>query len=172
MGLIIKDKMPGLIKGYPTVSDKYNVTGAVITGNTDIKFGDPLVWVDGVANPDGYYVKSGVGVGAITAADDFAGFAISTNVKLAEGFPGTEVLTKPGEAVNLLINGYIAVEFDSAETVANIKPNAKVYITANGALTTANAGNANFDTGYKCTGFYEDHGTAAAHKYIVEVFKA
>lgn len=167
MGLIIKDKIPMLMKGYPTVSDKYNVAGAELVGATEVNFGDPLVWAASVANNEGYAVKSAIGTGVVTAAADFAGFAVATNVKLATEWPGKTVTYKAGEAVNLLVNGYIAVEFDATTTVANIKPNAKVYITSAGVLTLVATNN--FDTGYTCTGIYEDKGTSTAHKYIVEI---
>ena len=38
--LIIKDKIDMLMKGYPTVSDKYNVAGGVLTGNAAAQFGE------------------------------------------------------------------------------------------------------------------------------------
>lgn len=171
MNLIINKKIPMLRKGYPTVSDKYNVAGATLTGATAVEFGDPLAWASGDAN--GYYVKSAIGSSVITAAGDFAGFAVATNVKLANGFPGTTVETIAGEALNLLINGYIAVKLAASSSLASsIKPNAKVYITANGVLTTVSTDN--FDTGYVCTGVYEaikeDAGTSD-YQYLVEVYR-
>ena len=170
-GMIIKDKLPMFMKGYPTVSDKYNVAGATLTGSTTVKFGDPLVWATG--NSNGYYVKSAIGTSVVTAASDFAGFCVATNVKLASGFPGTEVETKAGEALNLLINGYIAVQLGASSSLASsIKPGAKVYITANGVLTTSSS--STFDTGYVCTGAYEviiEDSDNSNYQYLVEVCK-
>ena len=99
MGLIINDKIKKFMVGYPTVSDKYNVAGAILSGSSAVKFGDPLMWDSGAQNGDGYYVKKAAST--VTAAN-FAGFVLATNVKLADGFPGTTVETAPGEAVNLL----------------------------------------------------------------------
>ena len=40
MGLILKDKIPMFKVGYPTVSDKYNITGGMLAGTAPAKFGD------------------------------------------------------------------------------------------------------------------------------------
>ena len=40
MGLIINNKIQELLKGFPTVSDKYNVLPAVLDGDAPVDFGD------------------------------------------------------------------------------------------------------------------------------------
>ena len=45
MSLIIKDKIQMMMKGFPTVSDKYNVLPAVLDGDAPVDFGDV---VDGI----------------------------------------------------------------------------------------------------------------------------
>ena len=40
MSLIIKDKIQMLMRGYPTVSDKYDVAGGILEGAEGVKFGD------------------------------------------------------------------------------------------------------------------------------------
>ena len=40
MSLIIKDKIQMLMRGYPTVSDKYDVAGGILEGAQGVKFGD------------------------------------------------------------------------------------------------------------------------------------
>jgi hypothetical protein len=109
MSLIIKDKIQQLMIGYPTVSDKYNVSGGILAGTDNVYFGD-LVKVSGTA---GYFEKAV----SLSSVADIAGFVLATNVKLAEGFPGTTPATKPGEAFNLMINGFMAVELDSGASI-------------------------------------------------------
>lgn len=171
MGLIINDRIKMFMVGYPTVSDKYNVAGATVTGTADVKFGDPLMWVSTTQNAEGYYVKKAAST--VTAAN-FAGFALATNVKLADGFPGNQVLTHPGEAVNLLINGYIAVDIAATSSIkASILPGAKLYITSAGVLTLTAA--SNIDTGYTCTGLFEiveENSTDSNYEYVIEICKA
>ena len=168
--LIVKDKLQMLVTGYPTVSDKYNVAGAILAGDNNVAFGDPLMWNNGTQNADGYYVKK---AGATVTAANFAGFAVATNVKLAEGFPGTTVYYKPGEALNLLLNGYIAVELAATSSLkATILPGAKLYITPAGALTLTAA--SNIDTGYTLTGVFEvieENAGTTSYKYRVEIHK-
>ena len=101
MGLIINTKIQELLKGFPTVSDKYNVLPAVLDGTAPVGFGDVVVY-SGTA---GYYRKPST----ITAAAQVAGFVVATNVKVPENYPGTVVQVNPGEAFNLLHSGYIAV---------------------------------------------------------------
>lgn len=130
MALIIKDKIAMLKTGYPTVSDKYNVAGAVLTGSNPIKFGD-LVKLSSTA---GYFEKAA----SLSAVTEAAGFAVATNVKLADGFPGTTVQINPGEAFNLLVNGFIAVELDTDADLDYATANAPAYvILATGKLTTS-----------------------------------
>lgn len=111
MGLIIKNKIAQLKKGYPTVSDKYNVQGGINEG-VALHFGD-LVTYATAGNPaaqtgatTGHYVK-------MTAINQkLAGIVLATNVKLANKYPGdsnASVETLKGEAFNLLVRGFIAV---------------------------------------------------------------
>ena len=163
-GLIIKDRIPMFKIGYPTVSDKYNVSGAVLTGNTPAKFGDLVKF----SATKGYFEK-----GSLEAINEAAGFVVATNVKLAENWPGTTVQVNPGEAFNLLVDGFIAVELDAAATVEQIAANAGVcVILATGKLTTADKAAAGIvalpNTVF--TGMYENHGTDGAPKYVAEIY--
>ena len=97
MGLIINTKIQELLKGFPTVSDKYNVLPAVLDGDAPVGFGDVVVY-SGTA---GYYTKPAT----ITAAAEVPGFVVATNVKVPENYPGTVVQVNPGEAFNLLHSG-------------------------------------------------------------------
>ena len=136
MSLIIGEKINELMKGYPTVSDKYDVAPAVLEGDTDVHFGEPVQFGD----TNGYFKAVD---GAIDSADKIAGFALATNVKVADQYPGTTVSIKPGEGFNLCIGGFMAIELDSAATLAQCTPNAKVHIIlATGKLTTPDKYNA------------------------------
>lgn len=134
MGLILKDAVPMLMKGYPTVSDKYDVQGGILSGSEDVSFGQ-LVKYSGTT---GYYEAVSA---TNTAADgEIAGFVVATNVKLATAWPGndTSVVTKVGEAFNLLLSGSIAVELASDLT---IKEAEAVYCTSAGVITNVSTGN-------------------------------
>lgn len=162
MGLIIKDKIPMFMRGYPTVSDKYDVAGGVLTGTNAVQFGDPVKF----SATKGYFEK-GTGMAAIT---DLAGFVVATNVKLANEWPGQTVQTQPGEAFNLLVKGFIAVELANTAVVANIAANKAVAIVlATGALTTSGVATAVDIPNCVFTGLYENHGTASAPKYFAEI---
>ena len=105
MGLIIgKSGIPMFKVGYPTVGDKYNVTGGTLAGTAAVNFGDLVKF----STTKGYFEAI---TGAVTLAD-IAGFVLATNVKLATEFPGTDESIKvlPGEAFNLLVNGFMAVQ--------------------------------------------------------------
>ena len=110
MGLIIKDKIAQLKKGYPTVSDKYNVQGGVYEGTDEaLYFGDLLAY--GTAT--GHYVKAT----STTTVAQLAGICLATNVKLANKYPGdsnSKVETLKGEAFNLLVRGFVAVAIADA----------------------------------------------------------
>lgn len=162
MGLIIKDKIPMFMRGYPTVSDKYDVAGGVLTGTNAVQFGDPVKF----STTKGYFEK-GTGMSAIT---DLAGFVVATNVKLANEWPGQTVQTQPGEAFNLLVKGFIAVELANTAVVANIAANKHVAIVlSTGALTTSGVSSAVDIPNCVFTGLYENHGTASAPKYFAEI---
>ena len=167
MSLIIKDKIKELMKGYPTVSDKYNVSGAVLAGSTPAKFGE-LVKFSGTK---GYFEAI---TSTLSSVSDIAGFVLATNVKLNELWPEGNVQVNPGEAFNLLINGFMAVELDSQATPAQILANKQVHvILATGKLTTADkysSGAVEPLPNVVFTGVYENHGTAEAPKYIAEIY--
>ena len=156
MGLIIKDKIQMLMTGFPTISDKYNVAGATLAGSTNVHFGDLLKKSSTV----GYFEAI---ASSISSVDDLGGFIVGTNVKLADGFPGGEPVTKPGEAFNLLVNGFIAIKLDSGATTSYITPNAPVLVIyATGKCTTSDK--ASDDTivaipNVYFTGTYELHGS-------------
>ena len=130
MSLIINKKLQQMMVGYPTISDKYDVAPAVLEGSKAVKFGEPVKY--GTTN--GYFEAIGT---SVSSADVVAGFAIATNVKLNTVYPqgGVEIL--PGEAFGLLIRGAMAVELDSAATLAQATANSPVHIIlATGKLTT------------------------------------
>lgn len=163
MGLIIgKSGIPMFKVGYPTVSDKYNVTGGILAGNTAVRFGDLVKF----SSTKGYYEAI---TSTVTLAD-IAGFVLATNVKLATEWPGTDESVKvlPDEAFNLVLPGsYLAIELDSAAVEANVKANAQVYaIPATGKCTTVSASNLALP-GVVFTGMVEKHGeTLVAEIYV------
>ena len=162
MGLILKDRLTMLIKGYPTVSDKYNVSGAMLAGSTPVKFGDLVKR----SSTPGYFEAI---TDTVTLAD-IAGFVLATNVKLAENYPGTLVQVNPGEAFNLMINGFIAIELNEDAVAADIIANAPVYVVlADGKLTTStNASEGAIVALPNCvfTGIYEEHADGALYAEI------
>lgn len=168
MGLIIKDKITMLKKGYPTVSDKYDVAGAVLDGSTPVQFGDPVVF----SSTKGYF--SAVPSSGLTSINQLAGITVATNVKVAQDWPATIVQINPGEAFNLLVKGFIAIELDSEATEASVTANSQVaMILATGKFTSADkiasttvvaVPNAVF------TGVVENHGTAVAPKLYAEIY--
>lgn len=156
MSLIIKDKIKQLMRGYPTVSDKYNVEGGIVEGDTPLAFGDMVAY----GSTTGYYKKAT----ALTSVDEIAGFVLATNVKLEDTWGGENKgpVTYPGEAFNLFMNGFIALSLKSDATLAQIKNGAKVAVVlATAELTTADKIAA--DTivelpDYEFTGIYEKQG--------------
>lgn len=162
--LIINDKIPMLKKGYPTVSDKYDVAGAVLAGSNPVGFGD-LVKLSSTA---GYFEKA-TSMAAVTEA---GGFVVATNVKLAEGFPGTTVQVNPGEAFNLLVKGFIAIELDADADLDYVTANAPAYvILATGKITTsdqASAGTVVELPNVVFTGTKETQGTAKIAEIYVK----
>lgn len=172
MGLIIKDKLNMFMKGYPTVSDKYNVAGGIIEGSYAGHFGD-LVKNGSQAG----YFKPVNASQTITAVTDIAGIILATNVQVAKDWPATEVEVPVGTAFNLLVNGFIAVQLSSGAVASDVTAGASVYATAAGKLTTVSDTSAlkveNTKTpvpNLKFTGMIEDHGTASAHDYYAEVY--
>ena len=169
MGLIIKKSVQKLLKGFPTVSDKYDVQGGMLGGTVAAHFGDVVVF----GSAAGEYK---VPTSTISAVGDIAGLVVGTNVKLATTYPAgpsVEVETAVGEGFNLLLRGYLAVELD-APTVANIKEGAAVAVILNtaskyGHLTTHGETGATDVPGWYFTGVYENQGSEAAPKYIAEI---
>ena len=164
MGLIIgKSGIPMFKVGYPTVSDKYNITGGILTGNTAVKFGDLVKF----SSTKGYYEAI---TSTVTLAN-IAGFVLATNVKLATEWPGTDESVKvlPGEAFNLVLPGsYLAIELDATAVEANVKANAQVYaIPATGKCTTVSASNLALP-GVVFTGMVEKHGDALVAEIYVK----
>lgn len=161
MGLIIKDKIPMFKVGYPTVSDKYNITGGTLVGTTPAKFGDLVKF----SATKGYFEAI---TGAVTLAD-IAGFTLATNVKLSETWPATDVQINPGEAFNLVLPGsYLAIELASGAREANIIANKPVaVILATGKCTTEVAtSTAPALPNVVFTGLYEKHGD----KIVAEIY--
>ena len=164
MGLIIgKSGIPMFKVGYPTVSDKYNITGGISAGNTAVKFGDLVKF----SSTKGYYEA----ITSTVALTDIAGFVLATNVKLATEWPGTDESVKvlPDEAFNLVLPGsYLAIELDATAVEANVKANAQVYaIPATGKCTTVSASNLALP-GVVFTGMVEKHGDALVAEIYVK----
>ena len=147
MAMIIKDKLQMLMKGFPTVSDKYNVLPAVLDGTAPVNFGDVVVY----STTDGYYTKPTT----ITAAAQVAGFVVATNVKVPENYPGTTIQVNPGEAFNLLHSGYLAVELDSGAVDANVAAGKGVAVLPSGKIATAGVSTAIALTNVTFTGTKE-----------------
>lgn len=127
MGLIIKNKLPELMQGYPTISDKYDVAPAVVaaTETGEIVAGQAVA-LTGTA---GIYTD----VKATTAIGQIAGFVLATNVKVPTEYPAPATIQKyvAGQAFNLMIKGFIAapVTLGDAETITNGQ---EVYIMIGG----------------------------------------
>lgn len=147
MAMIIKDKLQMLMKGFPTVSDKYDVLPAVLDGTAPVNFGDVVVY----SATAGYYTKPTT----ITAAAQVAGFVVATNVKLPENYPGTTIQVNPGEAFNLLHRGYLAIELDSGAVDANVAAGKGVAVLPSGKITTAGVSTAIALTNVTFTGTKE-----------------
>ena len=171
MSLIINKSIQKLLKGFPTVSDKYDVQGGMLSGTVAAHFGDVVVF----GSAAGEYK---VPTSTISAVGNIAGLVVGTNVKLATTYPAgpsVEVETAVGEGFNLLLKGYLAVELDADLTntsnIAEGKAVACVLNTASkyGKLTTTGASGATDVPGWYFTGVYENQGTVAAPKYVAEI---
>lgn len=146
MGLIINDKIQSLMVGYPTVSDKYNAKGGILVGDP-VNFGD----VVGFSGTTGYYSK----LTTVANSKDVAGIVLATNVKLGGIYPHStaNTLTYDGEAFNLLLDGFIAVEIDNAtvvEAVGDVAKKAAIKTITDeiteGAAAKLSSVNAKFST--------------------------
>lgn len=132
MGMIIKNKLKKFQVGFPTISDKYNVAGGTLTGSTAVNFGDLVK----LSSTKGYFEA----ITSTITLDEIGGFVVGTNVKLALDYPATagSVKVLPNEALNLLVNGFIAIELDADAVAGDIVPNAPAYvILATGKITTS-----------------------------------
>ena len=124
--MIIKDKISMLRKGYPTVSDKYNVAGGILqSGSADVPFGELVAYGSQV----GYYKAATL----VAAVGDIAGVILATNVKLSGVWPDENQagLVKPAEAFNLMLDGYVAIELDDS-----VETETATAVAAIGAITT------------------------------------
>lgn len=131
MGMILNRSFRKMFKGYPTMSDKYNVAPGNLVGSASVHFGDLVKF----SSTKGYFEAI---TSTVTLAD-IAGFVLATNVKLAE-WDNVTVETKPGEAFNLAIGGntFMAIELDSGATESYVVANAPVeVILATGKCTTS-----------------------------------
>ena len=162
-GLIIKDRLPMLKKGYPTMSDKYNVTGGILTGDDMAQFGE-VVKLSGTTG----YFEAVNSSNQLTSASEIGGIIVATNVKLPYEIINNTVAVLPNEAFNLLIDGFIAVELDENATVVNVVANAPVYVTADGTFTDSSS--STFAISAVFTGVVENIGTTAAPVYLAEIY--
>lgn len=110
MGLILNNKIKKLQKGYPTRTAKEQVEGGVVGGDTNVLPGEVVCF--------------GAQAGEFVAFDEtkgIAGIALATNVKLVTTYPGEskDAPFCPGEAINLMISGYIAVALADAAAEIN-----------------------------------------------------
>lgn len=147
MSMILNDHIKKLKKGYPTVSDKYDVSGGILGGETAIEVGTVLALTD----VSGVFVP----VAADTPAAKVAGIALSPNVKLTDIWSGdrrTKVF--PGEAVNLCFNGLFATEV-AAEVAEAVKPGDKVGLKDGALVIHADGGTDEELAGWFFTGCVE-----------------
>lgn len=157
MSLIIKDKLQMMIVGFPTVSDKYNITGGLLSGTSPVSFGD-LVMHDG----SGYYKK----VASASSIADIAGFVLGTNVKLAEGFATNVVQVNPGEAFNLVLPGsYLAIKVGGISAGSDITPNKQLYVDLSDGSVTISSSSTVALPGVVLTGTWEKQGS----DYVCEI---
>ena len=130
MGMIIKKSIQKLIPGFPTVSDKYNVQGGILDPEFDSS-------VDGVMPGMALYTVVGAAPGTYSPVADsdstFMGVLLGTNVKLATQYPAGpnyQADFKAGEAVNLMLEGYIAVLTNmNPDEDLPIQEGAPLYVT-------------------------------------------
>lgn len=160
MSLIINKSIPMFKQGYPTMSDKYNVTGGILTGNRPAQFGELVITTD----TPGYFEAASAGVASIA---DIAGVVVATNVKLAQEWPGETVQVNVNEAFNLLINGFIAVKLAATATIGQITVNAPVAVNANGEFTTTNDTKVDNLPNVVFTGMYEQQSDGS---YLAEIY--
>ena len=109
MSMIIKDRIPALKRGYPTVSDKYNVAGGIIRSTNGVQIGKLVKYTDTL----GTYTEATL----LNSVDEIAGILLAVNVKLNRIWPdaGTRPTTYyNGDTFDLFVDGFIAVELDDS----------------------------------------------------------
>lgn len=160
MLIVGKSGIQKLMVGYPTVSDKYDVVPATLESGTAHN-GD--VMMHGTSHS-----LYKVAAATITAAKQIAGILLATNVKVPSAYPAPagSVATNAGEAFNLIVRGFVAVELDSGAVVANAKEGAPVYVTSAGKLTTE-SGSGAVELPWKFTGVTELHGSAKVAEIVL-----
>ena len=111
MGLILNQSLKKLTKGYPTRTAKEQVEGGIVASTSANVLPGEIVCFTSTA---GEFT-------ATFSAAKIAGIALATNVKLVTEYPGEskDAPFCPGEAINLMISGYIAVAL--ANAAAEIK---------------------------------------------------
>lgn len=158
MGLIIKESLKKMMKGYPTISDKYDVEGGVNVGATAIKFGELVLFSD--EKIAGKYIA----FSDAKKTNGVAGICIAENVKLVTTYPGEskDATIEPGEAVTLMSRGFIAVEL--AAGVTSVAAEDAVYFDAYGKFTNSSSSSTAL-AGAKFTGAIE--GNLAEIRYYI-----
>lgn len=161
MSMILKDKLPLLAKGYPTISDKYNVRGATLASTSaDGVFGD---FVKFASNGLFSVVTE---KNTIADAKEVAGVLLATNAKTCTDFLGgrtAKVYTKAGEAFNLLVDGYVALECSSDEDLTAIVEGDDAKLTADGKVSKTGT----IDCGYKFTGVTYTEGETKLAEVVI-----
>lgn len=137
MGLIYKDRVPELIKGYPTrinTDDIYE--GRLSSDSSEGVFGDIVLFAD-----KGFY-KVANATDTITSASQIAGVIRATNVKLDTTYGGgiaSEVKIEKGGAFNRLVKGFIALEVKSDTDLSTLVNGALVGLTSDGKVELSTA---------------------------------
>lgn len=168
MGLIINDKIDTLMKGYPTVSDKYNVRGGTLASTSgEGHFGDLVKY-----NGDGFFTVVD-SANTIAKETDIAGVLLATNVKLVTDFFGgstAEAVTRPGEAFNLMLSGYVALPLDTKVTdLTTVKEGLACHVTTDGKVTTQSSGIATTTLVFTGVTFKTDSGEVLAEVEVKHV---
>ena len=172
MGLIIKRNIQKLMAGFPTVSDKYNVQGGIVSPDSDpVLPGFALFSVFG--NAPGEYFANIKGDAA-----SLAGIALATNVKTPRNYPagaGYYAPFMPGEAVNCMIEGYVAVVTDmdvQLFTEGSLTDGLPVYVNEDGAFAPDDSSSGYLIPGARFTGIAEikaiqNPATGESHNVVV-----
>ena len=131
MGMIL-NRLKKFTKGYSTAMNNPYTQGGILEG-ADAVNGDFLVF----GSTDGFYKKD---ADLVTNVKNIAGVLLATNVKVTLAYgDNPAVTTKAGEGFNLMVEGFVALPL--ATTGAAIKEGDPVYVTADGYVANAAAGN-------------------------------